>query len=124
MSSWVYRWRFIILTILGLLPGLAVAGVTGTASWGHIVHVGHIVGEPSAAWLPVAIDGMMVAGAVFAFIDRLKGYSPRPWATASFIAGSGMTLTGNIVSAIERGPWAMVVAAIYAIALLFTGGGR
>ena len=61
--KWLYTWRIPILATLGFLVVLAVAGVTGYMSWGHIVDVGRKVGEPSADLLPVAVDGMMVAGA-------------------------------------------------------------
>ena len=118
--AWCVRWRVTILTTLGVLPAFAVAAVTGNASWGHIVHVGQTVGEPSAAWLPVAVDGMMLTGAIMAWVDTVRGYRPRGWSYVTLILGSGMTLTFNVVSAITRGPAAMVVAAIYAITFLAT----
>lgn len=118
--AWCVRWKVTILTTLGVLPAFAVAAVTGNASWGHIVHVGQSVGEPSAAWLPVAVDGMMLTGAIMAWVDTVRGYRPRGWSYVTLILGSGMTLTFNVVSAITRGPAAMVVAAIYAITFLAT----
>lgn len=118
--AWCVRWKVTILTTLGVLPAFAVAAVTGNASWGHIVHVGQTVGEPSAAWLPVAVDGMMLTGAIMAWVDTVRGYRPRGWSYVTLILGSGMTLTFNVVSAITRGPAAMVVAAIYAITFLAT----
>lgn len=120
MFAWIGRHKVAILTTLGVLPAFAVAVVTGNASWGHIVHVGVTVGEPSAAWLPVAVDGMMLTGALFAWVDTVRGYKPRGWSYVTLILGSAMTLTFNVVSAISRGPAAMVVAAIYAITFLAT----
>ncbi len=118
--AWVVRYKITILATIGILPGLAVAAVTGNASWGHIVHVGREVGEPSAAWLPVAVDGMMLTGALFAWVDTLRGYRPRGWSYVTLILGSLMTLTFNVVSAVSRGLPAMIVAAIYAVTFLAT----
>lgn len=111
-------WRVPILTGLGLLFALAVAGVTGKMSWGHIVHVGRLVAEPDAGILPVAVDGMMLTGAVMGAVDRLRGMKVRGWAIISLWLGSVLTLTFNVASAWERGVWAMIVAAIPAATML------
>lgn len=120
LFAWFLKWRIALLTVLGYLAAGAVAYVTGRASWGHIVHVGHMVGEPSAAWLPVAVDGMVIAGVVMSGVDRIRGYRSRPWAVAAIWLGSTLTLAFNVISAIERGPYAMGVAVIYAVTFVFT----
>lgn len=120
MLAWFMRWRMVFATVGAILPALAVAGVTGYASWDHIKHVGETVQEPSAALLPVAVDGMMLAGAFFALVDRLRGYEPRGWAVVCIWLGSVMTLTFNILSAITRGWAAMAISAVYAITFLAT----
>jgi hypothetical protein len=114
------RSRVAILTVLGYVAALAVAYVTGKASWGHIVHVGHMVSEPEAAWLPVAIDGMVLAGVVMSGVDRIRGYRSRWWAVTGIVLGSALTLTFNIVSAAERGTFAMIVSMMYAVTFLVT----
>jgi hypothetical protein len=103
-----------------LLVSAAVAGVTGWGSWGHIVHIGHSVGEPSADWLPVAIDGMMFNGTILVAVDRFRKRVARPWAVVSLWLGSCLTLAFNVASAWERGVWAMLIAVTYSVALLCT----
>lgn len=120
MLAWFMRWRMVFATVGAILPALAVAGVTGYASWGHIKHVGETVQEPSAALLPVAVDGMMLAGAFFALVDRLRGYEPRGWSVVCIWLGSVMTLTFNILSATTRGWAAMAISAVYAVTFLAT----
>jgi len=120
MSAWFLKYRESFLITLGLLMSGAVAYVTGASSWGHIVHVGRSVAEPSAAWLPVAIDGMMVNGTVMAAVDRFRGRVPRFWSVVSLWLGSMLTLAFNAASALTRGPWAVVIACMYAVALLVT----
>lgn len=115
-----YAWREGLLLAASLLVSLAVAGVTGWGSWSHIVHIGHVVHEPAADWLPVAIDGMMVNGTVLAAIDRFRGRVARTWSVISLWSGSVLTLSFNVASAYERGFWAMMIAVMFAVALLFT----
>lgn len=103
-----------------LIVAFGVAGVTGWGSWGHIVHMGHSVGEPSADWLPVAIDGMMFNGTILVAVDRFRGRVARPWAVISLWLGAVLTLVFNLASAYERGPGAMLIAVMYPVALLCT----
>ena len=117
---WIIRYREHILTALGLLFALSVAAVTGWASWGHTVHVGISAGEPSAVVLPVAIDGLMMTGTVMAAVDRFRGFTTRPWAVVALWTGSILTLAFNMASAWERGLFAMLIAVLYAVALLVT----
>lgn len=120
MIAWLHKWRIPILSTLGFLVVLAVAGVTGKMSWGHIVHVGKMTGEPDAALLPVAVDGMMVAGAILAWIDRLRRMAPRFWSYVCLWLGSGLTLGFNVLSAMDRGIWAMLLAMVPAVTFLAT----
>jgi hypothetical protein len=118
LTRWVMRYRITFLLLSGMVVVIAVGTVAGYTSWGHIVHVGHMVHEPAAAWLPVSIDGAMIAGAIMQAIDRLRGFKPRPWATVALWMGATMTVTYNVVSAWERGFWGCVVAVTPALALL------
>lgn len=116
----IIRHREALALTAAFLLSCLVAFATGRASWLHIVHIGELVGEPSAKWLPVAIDGMMLNGTVLAAVDRFRGRVTRPWAVVSLWLGSIATLAFNVASAQERGLWAMVVAASNAVALLVT----
>jgi len=120
MLAWFMRWRLLFAQVGAAVPAIAVAVVTGYASWGHIVDVGLTVQEPSAALLPVAVDGMMLAGTLFALVDRLRGFEPRGWAVFSVWLGSLMTVSFNILSAVERGWAAMAISAVYAVTFLAT----
>lgn len=108
----------LLLTILGIVFVALVAAVAGYLSWGHIREVGLRYGEPGANYLPVSVDGMMLAGTVMGAVDNIRGYKIRAWAIVSLWLGSGMTMTFNMVSAVERGMIAMGIAAIPAIALI------
>ena len=120
MSGWFVKYRIALLTTAGILLAVAVAGVTGFSSWGHIVAVGRAAAEPSAALLPVAVDGMMLSGTAMAAVDTLRGRKPRGWSIVGMWLGSAMTLTFNVASAWERGIVAMMIACVYAVALLVT----
>ena len=102
------------------MPALAVAFATGYASWGHIEHVGITVGEPKAYLLPLAVDGMMLAGAFFALVDRIRGFEPRGWSIVALWLGSMLTIAFNMLSALGRGWAAMAVSAVFAVTFLVT----
>lgn len=120
MSAWILKHRIVLLTSVAVLFTVAVGSVTGRASWQHIVDVAREYGEPSAAWLPVAVDGMMLSSTALAWVDQLMGKRPRGWSVFGMWLGSIMTLAFNLVSAWERGPVAMGIAALYAVATLVT----
>jgi hypothetical protein len=120
MSAWILRHRIALLTSVAVLFTVAVGSVTGRASWQHIVDVAREYGEPSAAWLPVAVDGMMLSSTALAWVDQLMGKRPRGWSVFGMWLGSIMTLAFNLVSAWSRGPVAMGIAALYAVATLVT----
>jgi hypothetical protein len=120
MVAWWHAWRIPILSTLGFVVVLTVAYVTGSISWRHIVHVGHMVEEPSAGLLPVAVDGMMLTGAIMAWIDRMRGYRARAWSIVALWLGSLLTVCFNALSALERGWQAVGLAMVPAIAFLVT----
>lgn len=120
MIKWWHAWRIPILSTLGFVVVLAVAYVTGSISWRHIVHVGHMVEEPSAALLPVSVDGMMLVGAIMAWIDNMRGYKARVWSIVALWLGSWLTLAFNAMSAYERGWSAVGLAMVPAVAFLVT----
>jgi hypothetical protein len=120
MSAWILKHRIVLLTSVAVLFTVAVGSVTGRASWQHIVDVAREYGEPSAAWLPVAVDGMMLSSTALAWVDQLMGKRPRGWSVFGMWLGSIMTLAFNLVSAWARGPVAMGIAALYAVATLVT----
>ena len=62
------------------LAALTVGGVAARATWEHISHVGAKYGESMAAWLPVSIDGMMIAGVLLAADAKAAGRPASPWA--------------------------------------------
>lgn len=106
--------------LFSLIVSGAVGYVTGKGSWAHIVHIGHLVDEPSADWLPVAIDGMMLNGTILVAVDKFRKRVARPWAVISLWLGSVLTLAFNVASAWERGFAAMLIAVTFAVALLCT----
>jgi hypothetical protein len=102
------------------LAALAVAGVAARATWDHISHVGARYGESMAAWLPVSIDGMMIAGVILTVDASIMGRKRNPWAMAATWAGGLMSIAAQIESARERGAIAMAIASIFSIALIIS----
>lgn len=118
MSAWIMKNRQAILTTLGLIVTLAVAGFGAWQSWGHITHVGRTVGEPTAPFTAVSIDGMMFVGGVMGAVDRYRGFKTRWWAIIALWLGSAMSISANVASALERGWLAAVWAVVPAVSLL------
>jgi len=116
--SWLMRYRQAILTSLGLIVTVIVAGFGAWQSWGHITHVGHMVGEPTAPFTAVSIDGMMLVGGVMGAVDRYRGFKTRWWAIIALWLGSAMSMSANVASAITRGWLASVWAVVPAVSLL------
>lgn len=100
------------------LAALAVGGVAARATWAHIVHVGQKYGESMAAWLPVSIDGMMVAGVILSVDARVTGRQVNPWARAATWIGGVMSIAAQIESGRERGPVAAGIATVFSITLI------
>lgn len=112
------KYRQNILTTLGLLVTVVVAGFGAWQSWGHITHVGHMVEEPTAAFTAVSIDGMMFVGGVMGAVDRYRGFKTRWWAIIALWLGSAMSIGANVGSAFERGFWASLWSVVPAVSLL------
>jgi hypothetical protein len=118
MMSWIMKHRQNILTTLGLVVTVVVAGFGAWQSWGHITHVGHMVEEPTAAFTAVSIDGMMFVGGVMGAVDRYRGFKTRWWAIIALWLGSAMSIGANVGSAFERGFWASLWSVVPAVSLL------
>lgn len=100
------------------LAALAVGGVAARATWAHIVHVGQKYGEEMAAWLPVSVDGMMVAGVILSVDARVTGKGVNPWARAATWIGGVMSIAAQIESGRERGWVAAGIATVFSITLI------
>lgn len=102
------------------LAALAVAGVAARATWDHIVSVGHQYGEEMAVWLPVSIDGMMIAGVILSVDAKVTGRPVNPWARAATWLGGLLSIGAQIESARTRGWIAMLIASIFSATLIIT----
>jgi uncharacterized protein DUF2637 len=102
------------------LAALAVGGVAARATWDHIVQVARKYGESMAIWLPVSIDGMMVAGVILSVDARVTGKPVNPWARGATWLGAVLSILFQIESARERGWIAMIIASIFSVALIVT----
>lgn len=100
------------------LAALAVGGVAARATWAHIVHVGQKYGESMAAWLPVSIDGMMIAGVILSVDSRMTSGRVNPWARGATWLGGVMSIAAQIESGRERGPVAAGIATVFSITLI------
>ncbi len=118
MVTWIMKHRQNILTTLGLVVTVVVAGFGAWQSWGHITHVGRMVDEPTAAFTAVSIDGMMFVGGVMGAVDRYRGFKTRWWAIIALWLGSAMSIGANVGSAFERGFWASLWSVVPAVSLL------
>jgi hypothetical protein len=97
--------------VLAALPVAAVAVIAGVVSFSHIEALGLATGQSlaDARLLPLAVDGLIVAGSVI-----LLASSPLGWiGVALGVAG---TLYANVMSGLPRGPLAATVAAWPAVA--------
>ncbi len=97
--------------LLAALPVAVVAVIAGVVSYSHIAALGLRTGQSpvDAHLLPLAVDGLIVAGSVI-----LLAGSPLGWlGVALGVAG---TLYANVMSGLPRGPLAATIAAWPAIA--------
>jgi hypothetical protein len=97
--------------ILAALPVAAVAVIAGVVSFSHIEALGLRTGQSitDARLLPLAVDGLIVAGSVILLAGSWLGWI----GVALGVAG---TLYANVMSGLPRGPLAATVAAWPAIA--------
>jgi len=99
------------IAILAALPVAAVAVIAGVVSYSHIEALGLMTGQSlaDARLLPLAVDGLIVAGSVILLAGSWLGWI----GVALGVAG---TLYANVMSGLPRGPLAATVAAWPAIA--------
>jgi hypothetical protein len=97
--------------LLAALPVAAVAVIAGVVSYSHIEALGLRTGQTitDARLLPLAVDGLIVAGSVILLAGSRLG-----WIGLSL--GVAGTLYANVMSGLPRGPLAAAVAAWPAIA--------
>jgi hypothetical protein len=97
--------------VLAALPVAAVAVIAGVVSYSHIEALGLMTGQSlaDARLLPLAVDGLIVAGSVILLAGSWLGWI----GVALGVAG---TLYANVMSGLPRGPLAATVAAWPALA--------
>jgi Protein of unknown function (DUF2637) len=97
--------------LLAALPVAAVAVIAGVVSYSHIEALGLATGQTitDARLLPLAVDGLIVAGSVILLAGSWLGWI----GVALGVAG---TLYANVMSGLPRGPLAATVAAWPALA--------
>lgn len=97
--------------ILAALPVAAVAVIAGVVSYSHIEALGLATGQSitDARLLPLAVDGLIVAGSVILLAGSWLGW-------IGVALGVGGTVYANVMSGLPRGPLAATVAAWPALA--------
>lgn len=97
--------------VLAAVPVAAVAVIAGVVSYSHIEALGLMTGQSlaDARLLPLAVDGLIVAGSVILLAGSWLGWI----GVALGVAG---TLYANVASGLPRGPLAATVAAWPAVA--------
>lgn len=92
--------------ITAALPVATVAVIAGVVSYSHIIALGVRTGQSTADahLLPLAVDGLIVAGSVILLAGSLLGW-------LGVIPGVGATVFANIASGLPHGPLAATVAA-------------
>ena len=92
--------------ILAALPVAAVAVIAGVVSYSHIEALGLRTGQSitDARLLPLAVDGLIVAGSVILLAGSLLGW-------LAVVPGVGATVFANVASGLPHGPLAATVAA-------------
>lgn len=93
------------------VPVAAVAVVAGVVSYSHIEALGLATGQTltDARLLPLAVDGLIVAGSVILLAGSWLGW-------IGVVLGVSGTVYANVMSGLPRGPLAATVAAWPALA--------
>lgn len=93
------------------VPVAAVAVIAGVVSYSHIEALGLATGQTltDARLLPLAVDGLIVAGSVILLAGSWLGW-------IGVVLGVSGTVYANIMSGLPRGPLAATVAAWPALA--------
>jgi hypothetical protein len=88
--------------LLVAATGLAVAvvvAVTAVVSYTHIRHLAVAAGMGSlAGWLPLALDGLVVACSCSLIVDRRHGKPVSPLAAAGLVIGLAASLAANVLA--------------------------
>lgn len=97
--------------LLAAVPAALVALVAGTVSYSHIVSLGLRTGQSpaDAHLLPLAVDGLIVAGSVVLAAGSWLGW-------LGVVPGVAATLFANLESGLPHGELAAVVATWPAVA--------
>jgi hypothetical protein len=97
--------------ILAAVPVAAVAVIAGVVSFSHIEALGLRTGQSitDARLLPLAVDGLIVAGSVILLAGSWLGW-------IGVALGVGGTVYANVMSGLPRGPLAAAVSAWPALA--------
>lgn len=92
-------------------PVAAVAVIAGVVSYSHIEALGLATGQTltDARLLPLAVDGLIVAGSVILLAGSWLGW-------IGVVLGVSGTVYANVMSGLPRGPLAATVAAWPALA--------
>lgn len=93
------------------VPVAAVAVIAGVVSYSHIEALGLATGQTvtDARLLPLAVDGLIVAGSVILLAGSWLGW-------IGVVLGVSGTVYANVMSGLPRGPLAATVAAWPALA--------
>jgi Protein of unknown function (DUF2637) len=97
--------------ILAAVPVAAVAIIAGVVSYSHIEALGLATGQSvtDARLLPLAVDGLIVAGSVILLAGSWLGW-------IGVALGVGGTVYANVMAGLPRGPLAAAVSAWPALA--------
>ena len=97
--------------LLAALPVAAVAVIAGLVSYSHIAALGLRTGQSpaDAHLLPLAVDGLIVAGSVILLAGSWLGW-------LGVVPGVSATVFANVESGLPHGPLAATVAAWPALA--------
>jgi hypothetical protein len=115
------RWARIWPGAVGVIVVAAVGSPAAVASYRHARDVVQAVGdEVMAPWLPLSVDGMLVAALVVIWVRRHRGEPAGrgPWAAFTF--GMVVTVAANLAAVVTPSVKAYAVALFPPIALAVT----
>jgi hypothetical protein len=97
--------------LLAALPVTVVAVIAGVVSYSHVVSLGLRTDQSAvdAHLLPLAVDGLIVAGSVILLAGSWLGW-------LGVVLGVAATLFANLESGLPHGPLAAIVATWPAVA--------
>lgn len=111
-DAWFRVWP----SLLAVVTVSAVGGPAAVASYRHQRDVIAANGDPvMAPWLPLSVDGMLLAALVVLWVRRRRGDSPGwlPW--LSFGAGMAATVAANLAAVTLHDPTPSPVAYVVAL---------